>query len=104
LVAGYAGFEGGSDGLRFRIDAARRESVARRYGWSGIAGTGANMAFRRTIFDEVGCFDPAMGPGTVTRSGDDLEMFFRIVKEGHLLVYEPRAVVRHRHRRTYAEL
>src|SRR5204863_5215777 len=31
-------------------------------------------------------------------------MFFRIVKEGHLLVYEPRAVVRHRHRRTYAEL
>ncbi len=36
------------------------------------------MAFRRSIFEEVGCFDPALGPGTVTRSGDDLEMFFDI--------------------------
>jgi hypothetical protein len=25
-------------------------------------------------------------------------MFFRVLKEGHALVYEPRAIVRHRHR------
>lgn len=31
-------------------------------------------------------------------------MFFRVLKEGHVLVYEPRAMVRHRHRRTMAEL
>jgi hypothetical protein len=31
-------------------------------------------------------------------------MFFRVLKEGHALVYEPRALVRHRHRRTMAEL
>jgi hypothetical protein len=27
-------------------------------------------------------------------------MFFRVLKEGHVLVYEPRAIVRHRHRRS----
>ena len=31
-------------------------------------------------------------------------MFFRVLKAGHTLVYEPRAFVRHRHRRDYAQL
>jgi hypothetical protein len=31
-------------------------------------------------------------------------MFFRLLKEGHALLYEPRAIVRHRHRRTMPEL
>ena len=63
-------------------------------------GTGANMAFRRSLFTRIGAFDPALGAGTPTRGGDDLDMFFRVLKEGHVLVYEPRAIVRHRHRRS----
>jgi len=31
-------------------------------------------------------------------------MFFRVLKEGGTLVYEPSAIVRHRHRRTYEAL
>jgi hypothetical protein len=31
-------------------------------------------------------------------------MFFRVLKEGHVLVYEPRAMVRHRHRRSMEAL
>ena len=31
-------------------------------------------------------------------------MFFRVLQEGHTLVYEPSALVRHRHRRDYAQL
>jgi GT2 family glycosyltransferase len=31
-------------------------------------------------------------------------MFFRVLAEGHTLVYEPSAVIRHRHRRSYTEL
>jgi O-antigen biosynthesis protein len=69
-----------------------------------IAGTGANMAFRRAVFQEVGMFDPALDVGTVTNGGGDLEMFFRLVKEGHVLAYEPGAIVFHTHRRTYQEL
>jgi glycosyltransferase involved in cell wall biosynthesis len=78
--------------------------LAHRYGAAGDYGTGANMAFRRAVFDRIGPFDPALDVGTPSRGGGDLEMFFRVLKEGHALVYEPRAMVRHRHRRTLEEL
>jgi hypothetical protein len=51
-----------------------------------------------------GGFDPALGAGTPTHGAEDLDIFFRIVTEGGTIVYEPGAVVRHRHRRHYAEL
>jgi O-antigen biosynthesis protein len=71
---------------------------------TGQFGAGANMAYRRSVFDDIGYFDPAMDVGTVTNGGGDLEMYFRILKEGHTLVYEPNAIVRHRHRQDYAKL
>jgi GT2 family glycosyltransferase len=71
---------------------------------TGQFGTGANMAYRRCVFEEIGYFDPALDVGTVTNGGGDLEMFFRVLKEGHTLVYEPCAMVRHRHRREYTQL
>jgi GT2 family glycosyltransferase len=66
---------------------------------AGRFGTGANMAFRRTLFDRIGGFDPALDVGTAADGGGDLEMYFRALQEGYMLVFEPRAVVRHRHRR-----
>ena len=90
---------------RRRVSATDRIGpVAARYGLAGDYGTGANMAFRRELFDRIGPFDPALDVGTPARGGGDLEMFFRLLKEGHALVYEPSAIVRHRHRRTWAEL
>ncbi len=71
---------------------------------AGDLGTGANMAFRRSVFDAIGGFDPALDMGTPTGGGGDLEIFFRVVHEGYTLVYEPDAVVRHIHRREYREL
>ncbi len=71
---------------------------------AGWLGTGANMAFRRTLFETLGGFDPALDVGTVTQGGGDLEMFFRVVQEGLLLVYAPEALVWHRHRRGDDEL
>lgn len=76
--------------------------------WSHLAagdlGTGANMAFRKSLFGRIGGFDPALDAGTPTGGGGDLEMFFRVVQEGYVLVYEPAAVVRHMHRRDYRDL
>lgn len=66
----------------------------------GRFGTGANMAFRRSVFADIGGFDPALDVGTATTGGGDLEMYFRILQEGYSLVYEPRALLRHRHRRS----
>ena len=74
------------------------------YRGTGQFGTGANMAYRRQLFDLIGPFDPALDVGTVTNGGGDLEMFYRVLKEGYTLVYEPAAMVRHGHRRDYNKL
>lgn len=75
----------------------------RRLHWraceTGRLGTGANMAFRRTVFERVGLFAPELGAGTRTEGGEDLEMLYRIIKHGIPVVYEPRALAWHRHRR-----
>ncbi|MBD2176715.1 glycosyltransferase [Pseudanabaena sp. FACHB-1998] len=71
---------------------------------AGQCGTGANMAYRRSVFSKIGGFDPALDVGTVTNGGGDLEMFFRIIREHYLLVYEPTVIVKHRHRQSYEKL
>jgi GT2 family glycosyltransferase len=67
-------------------------------------GVGANMAFRRSVFQQVGSFDEALGGGTATLGAEDLDFFHRVLREGLTLCYEPAAQVRHRHRRTVTEL
>jgi glycosyltransferase involved in cell wall biosynthesis len=102
LFEKYGGFGRGYQRAVYRV--AKGHSAARLYGGTGRFGTGANMAFRRAFFDLEGLFDPALDVGTPSNGGGDLEMFFRVLHAGHALVYEPAAMVRHRHRRDYAEL
>lgn len=102
LFEKYGGFGRGFRREVYRV--AGGNGAARRYGGTGRFGTGANMAFRRVFFDREGLFDPALDVGTPSNGGGDLEMFFRVLKAGHALVYEPAAMVRHRHRRDYADL
>lgn len=97
----YGGFGRGFERKWYRIDQSRDPRLAHG---AGRFGTGANMAYRRSVFDIIGPFDHALDVGTVTNGGGDLEMFFRVLKEGFTLVYEPCAIVRHRHRRDYAQL
>ena len=68
--------------------------------WASNYGVGANMAFRRQVFAEVGIFDPALDVGTPTRGAGDIEMFHRILAKGYATFYEPRAFVWHLHRRS----
>lgn len=70
----------------------------------GIFGTGANMAVRRDLFIAIGGFDPALGPGTKPRGGEDLDVFLRILQSGWCLAYEPSALVWHHHRADWAAL
>jgi glycosyltransferase involved in cell wall biosynthesis len=104
LFEKYGGFGRGFERKWVRMDAASNIKLATLHGGTGKFGTGANMAYRRTLFNEIGYFDPALDVGTVTNGGGDLDMFFRVLKEGHMLVYEPGAIVRHCHRRNYAHL
>jgi glycosyltransferase involved in cell wall biosynthesis len=58
---------------------------------------GANMAFRRAVFDQVGLFDTTRGrTGNILASGEDGEMFKRILSAGLRVMYFPKARVKHR--------
>jgi len=57
---------------------------------------GANMAFRREAFAQVGGFDPRLGRrGRSLRSCEEIELCLRIARAGRRVVYEPDARVRH---------
>jgi O-antigen biosynthesis protein len=71
---------------------------------AGRFGTGANMAYRRRFFEKFGKFDPALDVGTPTHGGGDLDMFYRVLRSGHALVYQPKALVWHYHRRDLPKL
>lgn len=64
----------------------------------GAYGTGANFAAKRSLLFELGGFDEALGAGSPTGSGEDSDLFVRVVLEGHALLYQPDAVVWHKHR------
>ena len=100
----YGGFGRGFERKTYQWAPFNKEKASKYFGGTGKCGTGANMAFRKKIFNEIGFFNPALGVGTPTNGGEDLEFFFRVIKAGFPLVYEPNAVVRHRHRKSYQEL
>ena len=104
LFERYGGFGRGFEPRTYRVDRECGERTATHHGGAGKFGTGANMAYRCSVFAHIGPFDPALDVGTVTNGGGDLEMFFRVLQAGHTLAYEPSALVRHRHRRDYAQL
>ncbi|RJT94882.1 glycosyltransferase family 2 protein [Arthrobacter frigidicola] len=64
----------------------------------GNFGTGANFALDRLRAVALGGFDTALGAGTRTRGGEDVDMFTRVIFRGYSLVVQPSAIVWHRHR------
>lgn len=68
-------------------------------GGAGIFGAGANMAFRTQTLLSLGGFDEALDTGAAVPGGGDLDIFYRVIRAGHALVYEPCFMVFHQHRR-----
>lgn len=66
-------------------------------------GAGANMAFRRQVFNDVGNFDPRLGAGAAGCS-EDSELWYRILAAGWHCQYVPAAVVYHTHRQNTSAL
>lgn len=93
-------FGGFQRGYRpFTLDREFFEKTKARGVPTWIAGAGANMAFRRTVFDRLGPFDERLGAGAAGCS-EDSEYWYRILAEGGSIRYEPTAVVNHFHRIT----
>lgn len=101
LFEAYGGFGRGFERKWYRQPG---DKIPWQWFGAGQFGTGANMAYRRSVFETIGFFDLALDVGTITNGGGDLEMFIRILKAGHTLVYEPKAMIRHRHRQEYEKL
>jgi hypothetical protein len=66
----------------------------------GGYGTGANFAVDRKLVLELGGFNEALGAGTPTGGGEDLEIFVRVLFARRPLVREPSALTWHTHRST----
>ena len=93
-------FDYGGMGHGFRRRRISRDDLSdRELLWASSFGVGTNMAFRKSVFEDVGFFDVTLDVGTPSGGGGDVEMLHRIVARGHMLVYEPSAIVWHTHRR-----
>jgi glycosyltransferase involved in cell wall biosynthesis len=71
---------------------------------AGIFGAGCNMAFRREVLRAIGGFDEALDTGAPLPGGGDLDVFYRIIRAGRVLVYEPSYMVFHEHRASESAL
>ncbi|MEG4320384.1 MULTISPECIES: glycosyltransferase [unclassified Microcoleus] len=67
-------------------------------------GVSASMVLRKSAIDCIGLFDEALGVGTPAKCGEDHELYARILTAGYRIVYEPRALSWHRHRRDWEDL
>jgi GT2 family glycosyltransferase len=71
---------------------------------AGIFGAGCNMAFQRHVLLKLGGFDEALDTGKPLPGGGDLDIFYRIVRAGYPIAYEPQYLVYHQHRRELSQL
>jgi GT2 family glycosyltransferase len=83
--------------------------------WQGAvapwhAGTGGNMALRRSWIARIGPFDTRLGAGSAAEAAEDVDYLYRLLRAGAAIRAEPAAIVRHeraprsrrwRTRRTY---
>ena len=86
-------------GYRPRIFDERFFNLSEKYvvhTWE-LGGT-ANVAIRKCAIQQTGMFDETLGPGLPTGVGEDIYMFYRLLKSGLFCYYEPAAYVWHKHR------
>jgi glycosyltransferase involved in cell wall biosynthesis len=82
----------------------------RRYGnrlhpvGAGILGAGCNMCFDRKLLLALGGFDEALDTGAPLPGGGDLDIFYRVLRSGRSMLYEPAYAVYHEHRETLPQL
>ena len=99
----YGGF---NKGYKQRVFARRRRSdytVLYPY-TAGVFGSGNNASFRKERLIQLGGFDEDLGPGTITRAGEDLDAFLLVIMNKGKISYEPAAIIYHYHRDEYLAL
>jgi hypothetical protein len=62
------------------------------------------MAFDRSLLIALGGFDEALDTGSPLPGGGDLDIFYRVLRSGRTMAYEPRYAVYHEHRESIPQL
>src|SRR5439155_624098 len=106
LACDYPDFEvivverrpGSDNDARMTLDARFRDEPLVRYVTEPRAGvSSANTALRIDVARQLGGFDTMLGPGTPTRAGEDVDLYVRILRAGHAVLYDPSVIVWHEH-------
>lgn len=64
--------------------------------YSGLVGIGANMSFKREIFDTIGFFRTDLGrKGNKLGMGEETELYWGIRNRGEKCMYYPSAIIHH---------
>jgi GT2 family glycosyltransferase len=93
-VEQFAGFSKGWQRRVFHI--GKPTSVLFPFA-AGEFGSGACTALRRDVAIRLGGFAGELGAGTRARGGEDLDLYVRVLLAGHSIVYDPAAILWHRH-------
>lgn len=99
LFEAYGGLGRGTES--FDVDGEWFNSFRLRAVPTWKLGGTANAAFRRSVFSDprIGLMNEMLGPGMPAGVGEDTYLFYRVLKAGGRIRYEPSAYVWHRHRR-----
>jgi O-antigen biosynthesis protein len=76
-----------------RTSAVRTEFSGKYKPWS--VGSGNNFAVKRELFKRIGGCDERLGPGSPGMGGVDMDLFYRLLRAGAHIRYEPEALVYH---------
>jgi glycosyltransferase involved in cell wall biosynthesis len=85
--------------------ASRTSERAGEYRWPALpwlVGSGGNFAVRRERYLQVGGNDERLGTGSAGRAGNDIDLFYRVMRDGGVARYDPALLVHHE-RSTVAE-
>jgi GT2 family glycosyltransferase len=76
-----------------RTSAVAREFTGRAPPWH--VGSGNNFAVRRAFYLAIGGCDERLGPGSPAHGGVDMDLFYRLLRAGARVRYEPASLVLH---------
>lgn len=76
-----------------RASTVRATYRGRAVPWA--VGSGGNTAVKREWLHRIGGFDERLGAGSPGLSAEDMDLFYRLLRAGATVLYEPAAIVFH---------
>jgi GT2 family glycosyltransferase len=76
-----------------RTSERARDFQRRDMPWN--VGSGNNFSFRRELYLRIGGCDERLGPGSPAQGGVDMDLFYRMLRSGARVRYDPAVLVHH---------